>query len=307
MRRLILLAFACGPATPAAPPLALALEVTPRDLGAHEPGDLPDVTVAIVNRSTRSYVLPRPGPVALEMAGATLYYEYERTSPDGRWSAPTRVLLVPQDRFPGEDPEATIELAPGARLALDARGIPPLAFDDVVVGKLRARLVYDIDAEWARRNHAAPHVDKLVSDFIELDQLAGPLDVQLEAIGPIVAGKPLDLSHVLRVVVRDRSDHDVTIVGPGEHTGIGFDIERPNGGTWPTGDRPIMTTAPGPGVARVLHPGEHVEVFGPDAELGAMPGTWSYPVAETFRLRADFYQAGQRFHYSPWVTLHAVP
>lgn len=306
MRRVILLlAFACGSHRPATPDLAL--EVTPQQLGAHVPGELPEITVAIVNHSTRVYVLPRPGPRATDLASAPIRFEYERASGSG-WISQAPVFFIPQDRFPGEDPEATIELPPGARVVLDRRGIPPLAFADDVVGKLRARLVYDVDAEWARRKRAAPHVGKLVSGYVELDQLAGPLEVRLEAIGPITAGAPLDLPRVLRVTVRDRSDHDVTIVGPGEHSGIGFEIERPNGGVWPTGDRPEMGVAPGPGVSRVLHPGERIEVLGPNAALGAMPGTWRYPVAETFRLRASFYQAGpQRFHYSDWVTLHAVP
>jgi hypothetical protein len=299
--------MAIAPSVPPPPPPDLVLEVTPNDLGAHVPGDLPEVTIAIVNRSTRTYVLPKPGTDAVDWK-ATIYFEYERASPGGGWRRMSGTLFMPQDRYLNEDPEATVTLAPGERLVIDGRGAPPFTFADDVVGKMRARLVYDVDGEWARRKQAGPHVGKLVSNYVALDQLGGPLEVRLEAIGPIVVGKPLDAPHVLRVTVRNRSDHDTTIVGPGENTGIGFPIERPGGQEPPKGDGPDLGKVVGPGVQRVLHPGEVVEVFGPKPELGAVPSTWTYPAAETFRLRANFYQPGpQHSHYSDWVTLHAVP
>jgi hypothetical protein len=60
----------------------------------------------------------------------------------------------------------------------------------------------------------------------------------------------------------------------------------------------------------VLHPNESIEVYGPHAALGDEPTSydWVYPVAEAFKLRANFYQpTPQRFHYSDWVELQSVP
>lgn len=299
---------ACGArVTPAPPPSTtdLAFEITPTDLGVHPPGELPTLTVAIVNHSaTTTYVVPRPHRLAYEHN--TIYFEYERLQPDGAWQAQGRTFFM-NDSLPAEDPHATFELAPGGRVVLDNAGIPPLTFADDVVGTLRARLVYDVDAEWTRRGQPAPTLAPITSNLVELTQTSGPLEVTLAAIGPIIVGQALDLPRVLRVTVRNRSAQDVTIFGPGEDAGIGFDIERPNGGTWPVGDRPVMDVAPGTARPVVLHPGEVIDVFGPDAALGAAPGTWRYPAAERFRLRANFYQpTTQRFHYSDWVTMQAV-
>ena len=302
MRAALILLVACGSQDSARPPVSpppdLTLEVTPANLGAHTPGDLPKVTVTLANNSKRTYQLPRPGPWAVAMPGA-LHYEYERAKPDGTWEAMSRTLLMPIDRYPGEDREETIDLPPGARIVLDNnRGIPPLTFDDEVVGKMRARLVYDVDAELERRKVKATHVEPIMSNFVELDQLAGPLEVKLEVIGKIVVGKPVDLPHVLRVTIRNRSDHDVTVLGPGPDSGIAFDIYQPNGGIWPKGERPEMGVAEAAATTLVLHPGEVREVYGPNATLGAEPNDpWTYPAAESFKLRANFYQpTPQRFH-----------
>jgi hypothetical protein len=315
MRAALLTLFvACGPQAsprpPAAPPADLTLEVTPANLGAHTPGDLPKVTVTLANHSNRTYRLPRPGPWAVEMPGA-LHYEYESAKPDGTWEAMSRTYLIPMDRYPGEDPETMIDVAPGSRIVLDdPRGIPPLTFSAEAVGKMRARLVYDVDAELARRKVKAPHVEPIVSNYVALDQLAGPLQVKLEAIGKIVVGKPVDLPNVLRVTVRNRSDHDVTIFGPGRDSGIAFDIYQPNGGVWPKGDRPEIGVADGVARQVLLHPGETIEVYGPNASVGTEPLSylWTYPVAESFKLRANFYQpTPQRSHYSEWVEVRTVP
>jgi hypothetical protein len=314
MRAALLLLVACMPRGSSRPPALprpdITLEVTPTNLGAHTPGELPKVTVTLVNNSTRTYRLPRPGPWAVAMPGA-LHYEYERAKSDGTWEAMSRTFLMPIDRYPGEDPDAMVDLPPGTRLVLDDnRGIPPLTFSDEVVGKMRARLVYDVDAELERRKVKAPHVEQIVSNFVELDQLAGPLEVKLEAIGKIVVGKPVDLPHVLRVTVRNRSDHDVAILGPGPDSGIAFDIYQPNGGVWPKGERPEMGIADTVATPSVLHPGEMLEVYGPNAALGAEPVSrpWTYPLAESFKLRANFYQpTPQRFHYSDWVQVRSVP
>jgi hypothetical protein len=68
-----------------------------------------------------------------------------------------------------------------------------------------------------------------------------------------------------------------------------------------------MGLAAEPARTAVLRPGEVVEVFGPDAALGPTPGTRSYPVAETFRIRAMYSQPGpQHLHYSSWITIQSV-
>jgi hypothetical protein len=285
----------------------LTIEVTPAKLGSHPPGELPKRTVAIVNHSTtRTYVLPQPHRLAHEGIPATFYFAYERARPDGTWEPASRTYFR-SDWRATKDPHAVVELHPGARLVLDDASVPPLTFPDDVVGKMRAHLVYDVDAEWARRQTPGPHIRTITSNLVELDQIAGPLEVRLEAIAPIVVGTYVDLPKVLRVTVRNRSAKDVTIFGPGTDAGIGFDIYRPNGGVWPKGDRPVMTTPDGAARSAVLHPGEVVEVFGPHAALGEMPGTWLYPVAELFRLRASFYQpTPQWFHYSEWVQMQSV-
>jgi hypothetical protein len=285
----------------------LTLEVTPAKLGSHPPGELPKLTVAIVNHSTtRSYVLPRPHRLAYEGLPGTFYFEYERARPDGTWEPQSRTFFL-NDSRPEEDPHAIVELRPGARVVLDSASVPPLTFEDDVVGKMRAHLVYNVDAEWKRRKTPGAHVGTITSGLIELDQIAGPLEVRLETIAPIVVGTDVDLPKVLRVTVRNRSAKDVTIFGPGDDAGIGFDIYTPNGGVWPKGHRPEMSSPTGTPRTAVLHPGQVVEVFGPHATLGAMPGTWRYPVAESFRLRANFYQpTPQRFHYSDWTQMQSV-
>ncbi len=111
---------------------------------------------------------------------------------------------------------------------------------------------------------------------------------------------------MLRVTVRNRSDRDATIHGPGTYSGVWFEIYRPNGGVWPKGDGPVMGSTDGTSTSRVLHPGEVIEIFGPAAAMGAMPGTWTYPAAETIKLRAGFFQdAEPRYQHSEWVQLHA--
>ncbi len=98
--------------------------------------------------------------------------------------------MLPQDTMePPEDPTATLEVPAGARVVI-AKGeggtLPPLTFSNDFVGRMRARLVFDVDAEWARRKLPAPHVDTIVRpNLVELDQVASPLEVRLETIAPI--------------------------------------------------------------------------------------------------------------------------
>ena len=171
----------------------------------------------------------------------------------------------------------------------------------------RLRLTYDIDAELVRlprTDHATR--GSVVSNAVEIDQIAGPLELRLEQIGPVVVGKELDPSQVFRITVRNRSARDLSVYG-GITAGVGFLIDQPNGGVWPKGDRPEMHLAAEPAKQVTLRPGETIEVFGPRPALGSTPGTWNYPVVETFRIRALLSQPGSRsMHYSNWVTIASV-
>ncbi len=316
MRWTVLLAFGCGtsataPPKPAAiaPEPGLALEVTPASLGNRPPVEPPPLTVALVNRSTtRTYSVPRPGSNAWLGASAPLYYDYEVALADGRWERLPRPFFIGHpDRL--EQPGELIVLRPGERAVLTR--IPTLGFPDDRLGRMRALLTYDVDAELARlprRDNVRP-IGSVVSNTIEVNQIAGPLELRLEQIGPVVVARKLDPSQVLRVTLRNGSNHEVSVYGPGGITaGVGFLIDQPDGGVWPRGDRPVLQLAPEPAKQVTLRPGAMIEVFGPRPAHGSTPGTWNYPVAETFRIRALLSQPGpQRMLYSNWVTITAKP
>ena len=290
--------------TPA--PEGLVLELSPTHLGAQTPGTDFVVSATLVNRSTsQHYSIPRPGPNAWLGIAAPLRYSFEVAADDG-WK-PLPVSFFSGHPAPFEKPGELIRIAPGERVVLDA-GVPPLEFPDDVVGHMRAQLTYDIGGEMARHSEdsAAPSKRVLTSNAIEVNQIPGPLELILETLAPVIATVPLDPSQILRVTLRNRSKAAVTIYGPGGITaGVGFNMYTPNGEDWPKGDRPVMNLAPEPAKKTVLEAGQSIELFGPSPALGATSGTWTYPVVETFRIRALFSQPGpgQTMHYSNWVTI----
>ncbi|MEO8706666.1 MAG: NUDIX domain-containing protein [Kofleriaceae bacterium] len=90
---------------------------------------------------------------------------------------------------------------------------------------------------------------------------------------------------------------------------VAFEIYQPNGGVWPKGAAPATNVTETAALSAVLHPGDQLEVYGPNAALGAQLLTepWTYPVAESFKLRANFHQpTPHRFHYSSWVQVQAI-
>jgi hypothetical protein len=295
---------------PPALPSGLVLEVSPAELGARPPGSRPTLTVTLVNRSaTRTFSVPRPGVNAWLGLQAPLRFTFERARADGTWEPlPMQFFSGHPRRF--ERPGRRIVLGPGERTTLTA-GIPPLEFPDDHVGRLRARLIYDITAEVARlpRTDRTDSIDPIVSNPIQIEQLPGPLELVLEQIAPLAAGASVDASQILRVTVRNRTTTDRTLYGPGGTTaGIGFEIDRPNGGKWPIGDGPVTSLAPEPARPRVLRRGEAIEIFGRNPALGRTPSRWTYPVAETIRIRAILSQPGPgpRLLYSSWVTITTI-
>jgi hypothetical protein len=198
----------------------------------------------------------------------------------------------------------TFAIEPGDRFVFD--GFPLPSFPDDAFGRLRARLVFAADTEAERLHTTTDHVGVLASNPIDLDQIAPPLALDLEQLAPVVVGADLDPNQIFRVTARNRSATDVMLHGPGGITaGVGFELYEPNGGVWPKGDRPVMHLAPEPSHELMLHPGDTIEIFGPHAALGVTPGTWNYPVAETFRIRAMLSQPNGPFLYSNWLEIRA--
>jgi hypothetical protein len=297
-----------APPPPARPQPELTIELAPPGLGSRPPGELPEITVEIVNRSrTRTFQVPRPSGDAYLGMHAPLRYVFEQARADGTWEPMSQSFWM---GHAVNEPIAPLVLRPGERVSIADR-LPRLAFPEDVVGRMRARLIYDVDAELSRASHTTTSYDfvgTLTSNAIEIDQRAHPLELRLELIGRVVAGQPIDVDKTFRVTLRNNFKHDVQIYGPGGTTAsLGFDLEKVNGGVWPKGDRPYPRLAPDPAPTRTLRPGEVVEIYGPRPVFTPPLVTWSYPAAETFRMRAMYSQPGRpTILYSDWVTVTSV-
>lgn len=305
-----------GPAT--AHERDLRIELKLKGASRVEAGSRITAEAWLINRSKQdSHLVLRPGDGSeRKLREPTVTFAREARTRDGRWLPLGEQRQYGCGLYDRDVQKDIVKLGPGQRLKLG--WIPAILLPGDQLGRFRVRLVYRYQRGHGRGMKAqqvpaalsAVPAFTLRSNPVVIEHVASPLRLKLEQLAPVHQKRKLHAYDVFRVTLINCATRPRNINAPGGTTAaLGFELYSPNGGVWPKGDRPRMGLAKGPSTVMTLPPGKGLIMLGPSSAATRVPGTWTYPVAETFRIRALLSQPGpgSTMLYSNWVTVKVLP
>jgi hypothetical protein len=274
-----------------------------------EAGTNPWIVLSLANTSASvTYPVVKPGDgTCFGWRDPYVYFTAERLAADGRWVPVERAPFIRCGIFDENWPKDVVDLKPGERLALEHPCTIPLDFQRP--GRVRMVGHYAYRATGGKRGGPRPEdlrgrmagvpLFEVTSEPVEFEVIR-PLDVRIRVKRPMKAQVEQRLSDVMDVIVVNLTSGEVPFAG----TVVWLDLK----GTY-AGWRPSYREASGASnsfsgwyrkPSATLPAGGEVSLFGPDR----VDGTWTYPVAETIRVRAVIHtQSGQSLAEvrSEWV------
>lgn len=258
-----------------------------------EAGTQAHIGLKLVNTSkTRTHKVVKPGDGSeCGWRDPWVHVTAEQRGVDGAWIALKPRVYGRCGLFDSDWPKDTVELKPGAELALKD-WYHPAGFDFQYPGMVRLVGHYEYRAVGGKNGRPRPDAERgamagvplfaLRTEPVEFE-VVRPLDVRVKVKKALKVGVATKASDVLEITVTNTSKVR-RVVGNVATNGYGVDIALYSdlAGQLAFKDVPVYSTE------KTLEPGETVTVFGGGTFASAADGSWKGLKAGTARVRVGY-------------------
>jgi hypothetical protein len=267
-----------------------------------EPGVAVPLRMELVNTSKeRTYAVVKPGDGSeVGLRTPHVFYTATVTRTDGETHPVPKAEYGRCGQFDRDRTKDIVALKPGEKLPLWRWLRPPDKMLELQeAGEVRLVVHYSCRAV----REGAPAFEVVSAPVVF--EVVRPLEVVLKVRKPLQTRVQTRLSELFDVTLVNRSNDPVEVKSPTDSGDARLRFEI--GGEF-AGWRPMIGKKQA-AVTRALKPGEAAALLGAGELANGFDGTWTYPVADTVRVRAVYHRSTWKpasVIKSEWVKIRVV-